>query len=142
MPVGSTWYTITPGNVRVKTSRMWSDKDNHLATKVRAWRMLLSAAFPHWKVLHRLFRSGYCNAPFPSLAKHIKSRDAMSGQSKMDRNNPRRRFVTLYCSQGTQTQPESKYEEAESSDFGTTNLNVLNIIHRKVTLHTFFRQPG
>ena len=109
----------------------------------------------------------------------------MSGQSKMERNNPRPRYVTLYCSQTTQTQPESDYEEAESSDFGPIKIgrpermspasamrrnqyplslsdkeeppqlrrhqqcntglgktNILNIVHRKVTLHTFCRQPG
>lgn len=66
----------------------------------------------------------------------------MSGQSKMDHNNPRSRYVMLSCSKGTQTRPESEYEEAESSDFGTAELNPLNIICRKVILHTFFRQPG
>ena len=60
--------------------------------------------------------SGYRNAPFLSLAKHIKSQDTVSGQSKMDCNNPRPCRVPLYCSQAAQTLPESDYE-AESSDF-------------------------
>jgi hypothetical protein len=56
------------------------------------------------------------------VAEHIKSQDAVSGQSKMDRSDnlhPRYvEYVPLYCSQPTQTQPESDYElEAESSDF-------------------------
>ena len=107
-------------------------------------------------------------------------------QSKMDCNNTRPQYVKLYCSQGTQTQPESKYKEAESSesDFGPIKIgrpegmspasvmhqnqyqlslsdeeppqlhhnsntglgnqktNTLNMVHRKVTLHTFFRQPA
>src|SRR6266849_1299708 len=45
----------------------------------------------------------------------------VSGQSKMDRNtNPHHHYVPLYCSQFTQTQPESDYDaesESESSDF-------------------------
>lgn len=41
----------------------------------------------------------------------------------MDRNNPRPRYVTLYCSQATQTQPESDSEsEAEISDFPPTRI--------------------
>lgn len=40
----------------------------------------------------------------------------VSGQSKMDHNNPPHHYIPLYCSQSTQTQPESDYE-ADSSDF-------------------------
>jgi len=101
---------------------MWSDKDNQLANVGRGGPLqrFLSSAFLWiftWKVLHTLW-SGYGDAPFLSLAKHIKSRDAMSGQTKMDCNNPPPRCVPLYCSQATQTLPESDYEaESSESDF-------------------------
>ena len=56
-----------------------------------------------------------------SFPNHIESRIKMvSRQSIMDRHNPHHRYVTLYCSQSTQTgesQPGSDYEaSAGSSD--------------------------
>jgi|ERR1700733_8224591 hypothetical protein len=54
----------------------------------------------------------------------------------MDRNDPHRRFVLLYCNQSTQTRPESDHDaESESSDFSPIRIgkrmSPASAMHRK-----------
>jgi hypothetical protein len=64
----------------------------------------------------------------------------MSGQCKMNCNNPRRNRILLYCSQSTQTQPDSDHEaKSDSSDFppikdGERPLAVTDAMHRDIGL--------